>query len=171
MAVAIVVAEGTVGAPARIPHTRPGSGVGEGAVAVVAQEHVRAECGDVGILEAVVVVVGNARPHAPAACPHLAGPGHIVEAPRSVIPEERNHRVAAAAHAWERRAVDDQRIEVAVLVVIEQRGAVAVHLDDVVLRLTSADVQERETRLLRGVHELDRGGRGGEDERRRDQQG
>ena len=33
----------------------------------------------------------------------------------------------------QRRAVDDQRVEVAVVVVVEQRGAVAVGVDDVVL--------------------------------------
>ena len=61
-------------------------------------------------------------------------------------------------------------VEIAVVVVVEPRGAVADLVDDVVLGGPAADVQQRHAGLRRDVNEFDRdvgcAGRGGEEEQK-----
>jgi tetratricopeptide (TPR) repeat protein len=87
---------------------------------------------------------------------HARG-GHIGEASGAVVAIQSDHRIAAAGDVLARRAVDDQRVEIAIVVVIEERGAVAVGVDDEVLGGASGDVEEVEAGLSGDVHEPDRG--------------
>ena len=80
-----------------------------------------------------------------------------MKCPLPVVAIQRDHRVAAAREALASRAVDDQRVEVPIVVVVEERGAVAIGVNDEVLGGASGDVEEIEARLGGDIHEPDRG--------------
>jgi hypothetical protein len=79
----------------------------------------------------------------------------------SVVAVQRDHRIAAARQTLARRAVDEQDVEVAVVVVVEERRAVAVGVDDVVLGGVAVDVEQGEAGVSSDVDEFDRAWRGG----------
>ena len=54
-------------------------------------------------------------------------------------------------------SVHNQDVEVAVVVVVEKRGAVSVGVDDVVFRRCAGDVEKIQTCLGRDIGQLDRG--------------
>ena len=138
--------------------------------AVVAPQHVRAECRDVDVRRLVVVVVADAHAGSPAAPGEAARGGHVGEAAAAVVAIQRDHRVAACGDVLARRAVDDQRVEIAVVVVVEERRAVAVGVDDEVLGRPAGDVDQIEPGLCGDVHEPDEGAlcaRGHRPQRRR----
>src|ERR1039457_6741271 len=58
-AIAVVVAKRRAGGPAAVGHSGFGGDVGEGAIAVIAIEHVAAETGDVDIRPAIIVIVAD----------------------------------------------------------------------------------------------------------------
>ena len=55
-----------------------------------------------------------------------------------------DHRIAALLVVLQRRAVDDQDVHIAIVVVIEKRRSISVRLDDVVFGRSSADVHQRD---------------------------
>ena len=104
--VAVVVAERAAGAPSRVGGL---SAVGKRAAPGVVPEDARAERRDVDVREAVVVVVGDARAHAPAPAHEAAAGCDVRESAAALISIERDHLIAAVLQALQRRAVDDER--------------------------------------------------------------
>ena len=98
--------------------------VGEGAVAVVAEERVAAQAGDEQVGVAVVVVVGGDDAQVVAPAGHARGLGHVGERAVAVVVVQ---AVPVAGpvllERLDRRAVDDVDVEPAVVVVVEERDA------------------------------------------------
>ncbi len=89
VSISVVVAECAVGAPARVADTRVRRDVRESSVAVVTVQYVGAEGRDVDIVVSIVVDVGYAYAHAPAARPHTAVCGHVGEPASAVVAIQR----------------------------------------------------------------------------------
>jgi hypothetical protein len=56
--------------------------------------------------------------------------------------------------------VDDQRVDIAIVVIVEECRPIPIHFNDVVLRRAAADVQQRDACLLGNVDEPNHGTRG-----------
>ncbi len=171
VAVAVVVAERAACAPPGVRDAGLPRDVGERPVAAVPVERVPSHrARHIHVVEAVVVVVGDADAHAPAAAREAAAGRDVGELAVAVVPVQRGQRVAAGLRTLARGTVDDEEVEVAVVVVVEPGGAAADLVDDVVLGWSAADVQERDAGLRRDVHEFERdvrrAGRGGEGEKK-----
>ena len=121
------------------PPARNSSFVGhifEFAVAQVVIERVAAVAGDVNILEAIVIVIGDGDAHAPAFAREAGGFRDVGElyvggSGASVLMIERDQRVAAIAVALHGRAVDGDDVEFAVVIAVDKADASAHRLDDV----------------------------------------
>ena len=112
--------------------------VGEAAVAIVAVERVRAPIGDEKIQLAVVVVVARADGAAPAGPAKPAGVRHVLECAVPDIPVQAARRCLVLGEALQRGSVDEKGVQLGVAVVIQERHARAIGLDDVVLFVASA---------------------------------
>src|SRR5262249_33343575 len=150
-AVGVVVHERGGGAPGRVGPAGLARPVGERAVAVVVVERGAAEAGDEQIEVAVVVVVADRRPHAVVAqCEsRLLGDVGEMQRPlavspdREIVPEEPGGRSrrsfpegGAAPHA--------EYVQIACVVVVEERGAGAHLLGHVVLSGRAVHMRERQ---------------------------
>ena len=125
--VPVVIEEGGTGAPFGAGNARPAGDVAEGAVAVVAVEPVGAEISEVEIGVPVVVVVTHGDSHAVfGGRLQAGGRGHLLQAPPAQVAIERvgsgleRRRIGSAA------AVDQQHVQPAVTVVVQQ-GATRSH--------------------------------------------
>ena len=152
IAVAVVVEEGGTGAPQRVADARLPRHVAERAVAVVVEQRRRAECRDEEVQVAVVVVVADRRAHAVAAHRDAGLLRDIGEAKRA-RPVGRHREIVAKEAAGGRRAsagidraaLDEEDVEVAVVVEVEQRDAGAHHFRQIVLPGRAVDVREHQT--------------------------
>ncbi len=157
LAVTIVVHEGAAAAPgfARASDAGFVGDIGEDAVIVVV-ETVLAVVGDVEIVPAVVVVVTDADALSPAG--RAARPafcGHVGEGAVVIVAIEMVRRSFAALGRFQRRAVHDEDVRPAIVVVVEDGDAGACGLDDVLLAVDAAeDLRHRESGFLGNVHEV-----------------
>jgi hypothetical protein len=78
----------------------------------------------------------------------------------TVVLVQRDHGIATLREVLPRRTVDYENVEVLIVVVVEKRGAVAVGIDDVVLRGAAREVDEIDAGLGRDVDQLDTGALG-----------
>ena len=104
------------------------------------EESVRSERGEIDVAVAVVVVVGDADSDSPSVARESGARGDVDEL-SAVVPVEDQNGIAAVPVVFHRRAVGDQKVGVAIVVVVEEAGAVAIDLDDVVLVRVPVDVQ------------------------------
>ena len=162
-AVAIVIHEGATRAPpdARCGQPRPRSRILESAAAIPV-EHVLAVVGEEQVGPAVVVVITGAYARCPSGAPQARGLGHILESPVSLVAIQAvGGRGAGSVRDFLARAflqpcaAERQRIEPPVVVVIDERHARAVGLDDEPLAIDAAiDHRVPKTRALGDIGEL-----------------
>ena len=141
-AVPVGVEERGPEAPAVVVHAGGGADFGEGAVAVVAEEEVAPQRGQVEIGEAVGVEVGAHRSLAEDARRDAGGLGYFAETPAALVPVERAGAVAERSGrvlpgVLPVRRVREVEIREPVLVVVEHRHPGPGGLGDVVLRRTA----------------------------------
>ena len=110
--------------------------VGERAVAVVAVEDVLAPVGDEEIVEAVVVVVADGDRRRPAGARQAGLRGHVGERAVAIVLVQAVGR--AGGRAFEARAAEDEDIQPAVVVVVEEGDAAADGFEDVGLGVGAA---------------------------------
>ncbi len=142
IAVAIVVEEAGAGGPAAAGDAGLFSDVGEGAVAVVAEQRVAAEIGDVEVWIAVVVIVAGGHAHAVVAVLHAGLFGDISEGAVAVVAVEAVPepgiglvgRGAGGHGILQAGPIDEIDVEPAVAVEVEQRDAADHGFDQVLLR-------------------------------------
>src|ERR1700683_1030378 len=133
------------------------------AVAQVVIQRVAAIAGDVNILQAVVVVVGHGHAHSPTLMSEASGFGdvgemnfvilRVVVLRISVLMVEGDHRVAAVSVSFDRRAIDSDDVELAVVVAVDESYAAAHGFNDVLL-VGRRNVCHRQSGFLGDVFEL-----------------
>jgi hypothetical protein len=137
-AVAIVVNPGTAGPPmGSIPADTglPGD-VGEGSITVVVVKHILTPIGDKRVLKPVVVIVAHANTGRPTGTEQAGFCGHIGQGAISIV------LVQPVRGAWrsglEAWPAEDEDVEPAVIIVIEQGASTAHRFHDVVLSENTA---------------------------------
>jgi hypothetical protein len=162
-AVAIVINEGTAGAPLFSCSGDAGllGHLFEGAIALVVEEAVFAVGSDVDVVEPVVVVVPDACTLAPACRDEPCLGSDIGEGTVVIFMEEVVSGFVLfglGLCAWQVSAVDEEDVGPAVAVVVENGDAGAGGLDNVMLRLDAAiAIANGNSRLRRHVNEPRRG--------------
>ena len=149
LAVAVVVEEGTPGAPAHAGgfEARLLRGLRERAVAAIAEEPVRAPERDEQVDPPVVVVVAGARALSPSAQCQAGAAGDVFERAVALVAIEMAGRLLAFRKSLQGRAVDDEGVEPAVVVVVERGDAGAGGLEQETIGANAAvDGRGRETR-------------------------
>ena len=95
--------------------------IGEGAIAVVVVEDVLAPVGDEQIVVAVVVVVADADALSPAGVDESGFGGDVGEGAVAIVFEEMVGGLLSGGKAFEARAVDEEDVQPAVVVVVDRR--------------------------------------------------
>ena len=131
--------------------------VREAAVAGVAVERVRTDVRDVQIDPAVVVVVAGARAHAVVAMPDAGLRGHVVERAVAAVAEQTVPRLSRDRRIGQRTAVDQEDVDPAVVVVVEEQPAGPHGFDQVLLGAGAVDVTEVDAGLAGRIRESHRG--------------
>jgi hypothetical protein len=121
----------------------------------VPPQNVGSERRHVHVLEAVVVVVGDAHTACPPEAAHAGGFRDVGEPAAAVVAIQGHHRVPALGQLGQRGSAGEQRIHVAIVVEVEERDAVAGRVDDVVLGGRAGNVPERQPRGSGHVGEAD----------------
>ena len=154
VAVAVEIGERAARAPQPGAADARGAGdVGEDSVAAVVVQHVRAEVRDVEIDPAVVVVVAGAGAHAVLAMLD-AGPGRdVLERAVAAVPVQAVPRLLRDRRIGERSAVDQEDVDPAVVVVVEEQPARAHGLDQVFVGARAVDVAEVHAGLAADIRE------------------
>ena len=116
--------------------------IGEDAVAAVAIQDVRAEVRDVEIDPAVVVVVAGAGAHPVLAMADARSIGHVLERAVAAIPVQAVPRLLRHRRIGERATVDEEDVDPAVVVVVEEQPARADGFDQVFVGARAVDVAE-----------------------------
>ena len=101
---------------------------------------------------AVIVIIRDADTHAPPAIPDSGIAGNVGEF-SVVVPVENRHRIAAGRVVFQRRAVRNHQIGIAVAVVIEEARTVADGFDDVVFNGLAGYVSNRNAYFFCDVDE------------------
>ena len=130
VAVAIVIGEGAAGIPARnfLKQTSRLGDIGEGAVSIIAVEHVLAPIGDEQVFEAIVVVVAYAHRRRPAVAPEAGFLSYVRECAVAIVLVE---PVSGVRGVVEATAAGEEDVEPAIVIVIEERGAAADGFDNI----------------------------------------
>src|SRR5579862_2085805 len=138
LSVAVVIEEGASGTPAFgvTGDIRFAAHFGKGAVAVVTVEQVFSPIGDKNVLEAVVVVVADADTLSPAGMGQASFFGYVGEGSVAIVPKK--FVAGRRPLQFEARAVDQEDIKPAVVVVIDEGHAGPRGLEDVFFRLISS---------------------------------
>src|SRR5713101_223654 len=151
-AIAVVVAPGSAGHEAAALDARLFGDVLELAVAQAVVESAAAKPGDEQVELAVVIVICNGHPHAPTAAGQAGIFGDVLESAVRLLVIEGDERVAAGAEALDRGAVNEDDVQAAIVIAIEEPGAAAGRVDDVV-RLGSSDMDGGEADVFGDVFE------------------
>ncbi len=142
LAVAVVVHKCAAGVPALAIAGDAGllAHIGERAVAVVVVENILAEVGDEQIFEAVVVVVADADALSPAGVRHAGLRGDVGEGAVAIVLEQMRGGFLSGREAFQTRAVHQENIQPAVVVVVVESDAAAGGLQQIfVLVLAAVD--------------------------------
>ena len=141
MAVFVVVEKSAAGVPAQAILQQAGlfGDVGEGAVAVVAEQRVLAVVADEEIVPAVVVVVAHAAGLAPAGAGEAGLEGDVGKRAVAIVLEEMADRLLAFGKAFEAPAVDEEDVDPVVLVVVKEGGAAAGGFKQVFVAVLAAE--------------------------------
>ena len=161
VAIAIVVTPSRASAESAANHASFVGHVLELAVAQVVIESVAAEAGDVDILQAVVVIIGNGHSHAPTFARKSGGFCDVSEfgnaAPGVAIVRllmvERDHGIAALAITRNGRTVDGDDIEFAIVIAIDEANA-ATHGFDNIFLVGRRNVRDGKAGFLRDIFKL-----------------
>src|SRR5260370_31019511 len=103
---------------------------------------------------AVIVVIGDSHAHAPAAMRQAGFLGDVLEGAVGFLVIKGDHRVTAGAHAFDGGTVDEDDVEPAIVIAIEESSAAAGGIDHLV-RFGSSNVDGSEADVLSNV--LERG--------------
>ena len=103
--------------------------IGKRPIAVVAVEFVLPVIGDEEVFKAIVVVVSNAHPGAPARIEQPRLRSHIFECPIAIVVVETVAR--AGGNTLQLAPADDEDVHPPIVVVIEEGASTAHRLDDV----------------------------------------
>src|SRR5271154_447728 len=157
-AVAIVVSPGGASAESACAHAGLVGYILKLAVAQIVIERVAAVAGNVNILQAVVVVIGDSHAHAPALARETGGlrdvgKFKIVTLRIGILMIERDHQVTTLAIARHRRSVHGDDVEFAIVVAVDQTYAAAHGFDDVFL-IGRGNMRDRQPCLLRDIFKL-----------------
>ncbi len=162
MAVAVVIDEGAAGVPAL--QTAGGAGgdagfagdIGKGAVAIVVIESAVAPVGDEEIVMAVIVVIADAYALSPAGAAQTGGGSDVGKrAVAIVLIEAVGGLLALDRFGFEAGAVDQEDIEPAVVIEIEEGGAAAGGFEQKAILLFAAeDGLRAQAGFARHVNEL-----------------
>ena len=127
MAVAIVVDESAAGVPALAVAGDAGffADIGESAVAVVVVENIFAEISHEEIVEAVVVVIADADSLAPAGMQEPGFLGDVGEGAVAIVSEKMIGGLLTNWKAFKARAVNQENVKPAVVIVIVESDAAA----------------------------------------------
>ncbi len=123
-------------------------------VAQIAIEGVAAEAGDEEIKLAVIIVIGDGYAHAPTAAGEARFLGDVLESAVRPLVIEGDEWVAAGAETLDGGAVDEDDVEAAVVIAIEEADADATAggVNDIV-GFGSGDVDGREAHLFGDIFE------------------
>ena len=158
-AVAVVIDEAAPGAPWASRGLQTGflRDVGERTIAVVVIQNRLSPVGHGQIKISVVVVIAHARALSPTRVREAGFGGDVCERAVVIIVVEMRGRRLIWREPGDGRAVGQKNVRPAVVVVIENHGAVAGRLDDEFLvRVSAVDVERRHARARRDVLEIDR---------------
>src|SRR6266581_4930631 len=111
-----------------------------------------AEAGDEEIELAVIIVIGDGYAHAPTAAGEARFLGDVLESAVALLVIEGDERVAAGAVSLDGGTVDEDDVEAAVVVAIEEADAAAGGVNDIV-GFGSGDVDGRETHIFGDIFE------------------
>src|SRR5579862_2262592 len=156
-AIAIVIGPGSARAESATSHAGLFCYVFEFAIAQVVIERIATVAGDVNILQSVVVVVRNGDSHAPTLARKTCSFGDVGEfdvtgSRIGILTIKRDQRISAAAKTLDRRPIDRDNIEFAVIVAIDQAYTPAHRLDNIFL-IWRRDVGNGEACLLSNILE------------------
>src|SRR6266851_1498845 len=152
LAVVVVIQKRSAGGPLGRAHTRDFGNVAESTVAVVLKQVVLPEAGYEKIIKAIVVIVTNGDSHAPTNICETRFVRHVSKGAVAIIVVESASGLAAGLHQIDCKRVNEEDIEIAVVVVIEQRHPTAHRLNDVLL-IGRCNVLESDAGLSRDVGE------------------
>src|SRR4029077_968081 len=155
LAVAIIVQPGAAGSP--MGSVRADTGllcdIGEGAVTVIVVQHVLAPIGDKQVLKAVVVVIAHANAGRPTRAEQTGLGGHIGKSAVTIILVEAVG--SSFGGGLESCPAEEENVEPAVVIVIEQGASAAHCLHDVFLLGDAAiDRWKMQPRRFRNVRKL-----------------
>src|SRR4029077_21213679 len=157
-AIAIVIDESATGVPALAVggDTGLGGDIGKRAVAVVVVEDVLAEVGDEEIVEAVVVVIADADGLPPAGMNEARLSGDVGESTVAIIFVQAIGGLLAGGKAFQPRAIHQENIEPAIVVVIVEGDAATGGLQQIfVFVLAAKNHFGVEAGFFRDVYEID----------------
>jgi hypothetical protein len=153
--VAVKVCESGGGAPTRVSDTRPLGDVGEGSVAVVAIELVRAEIGELDVGETVVIDVSEGDTHPPPAVGQAGLFGHVLEGSVPAVSKQRSVKVFSFSESVNGGSLDDVDVHQSIVVKIERTDTTPLGLRDVIfMKGITVDVDEVQTRSLGNIREV-----------------
>ena len=163
-AVAVVIQPGGAGRPALVVHAGLARDIGESPVAVVVIKNVRAEVGDVEVLETVVVVIPNRHAHAVADVPDAGFFRDVLKPQPAALDEQVAEKAVSGFPSGRRRKqrllarlelapLHQINVQVAVVVVVEQRHARAHDLRHEVFARGAIEVVEVEADFCRHITE------------------
>ena len=125
MAIAVVVEKATARPPlpSRSRNARLLGYVGESSVAVIAVENVAAPVANEQVVESIIVEVANAATLAPSRMRESSLPGDVGEGAVAVVAEQIARRLCRSLGALKVRAIHQEDVQPAIVVVIEQGDA------------------------------------------------
>src|SRR5579859_7068811 len=153
VAVAVVVTPGRAGAEAPAANPCFFRNVFEFAAAEVAVERVAAVSGDEEVELAVVVIVGDGDAHTPAEAREAGLLGDVLERAAGLLMIERDQGIAAFEVAFDGGAVDQDDVQTAVVIAIEQAGPAADGFNDVAL-ISGGDVRDGKAERFGDIREF-----------------
>ena len=154
IAVTIQIGERAARAPTRIADVRRGGDVGERAVAAIAVEHVGPVVGDVQVGAAVAVDVASAGAHPVLAMADPGTLGDVGERAVAAVAVEPMLRPLRDRCIGKRPAVDDEDVDPAVAVVVEEQPARSHRLDEMFVGAGAVGMAKRDAGLVRDIDEL-----------------
>src|SRR5947199_7832300 len=140
-AVAVIVDEGTARIPALAVADYSGflTYIGEGAVPIVVIENVLAEISDEQVVPAIVVVVADAASLSPARVRDAGFQGNVGKRAVPIVAEQMRGGLTAFGKTFKARAVDQENIEPAVVVVVVKGDAAARGFEQIFVFVLAAE--------------------------------